>query len=182
MNEYHPWPPPISPYARGLDPSCAYDEWDYAIPGYSPDGVYYTGADRFQAGVDIPTWQQVEQFARDTAHQYLPQVDAEKAKRYAHEFKQAASKAVPSAPSFALPRIPDVRFAPTVNLPNIGDPGAWFGQTPQKVSDAADAASRAADAATLAAKEHEETMRIVKYAVIGVGALGGLALLWSIVK
>jgi len=25
-------------------------------------------------------------------------------------------------------------------------------------------------------------MRIVKYAVIGVGALGGLALLWSIVR
>ena len=134
----------------------------------------------YYAGVDVPSWQQVEQFARDTAHQYLPQVDTEKAKRYAQQLKQAASKAVPRGTS--LPRIPDLSFAPNINLPNIGDPGAWFGQTPQKVSDAADAAARAADAATAAAKEHEETMRIVKYAVIGVGALGGLALLWSIVR
>jgi hypothetical protein len=145
------------------------DEWGYPIP--NP-----------RVGIDIPTWQQVEQFARDTAHQYLPQVDTEKAKRYAQQLKQAASKAMPASPSFSLPRIPNVNLSPNINLPNIGDPGAWFGQTPQKVSDAADAASRAAEAATAAAKEHEETMRIVKYAVIGVGALGGLALLWSIVK
>lgn len=164
MNAYYPWPPPYA--------------------GMSPFGDFQGSYDP-RTGLDLPSWQQVEQFARDTAHQYLPQVDTEKAKRYAQQLKQAASKAVPPVPSFSLPRISDVHL-PNINLPNINlpniDTSSWFGQTPQKVSDAADAAQRAADAATAAAKEHEETMRIVKYAVIGVGALGGLALLWSIVK
>jgi hypothetical protein len=141
MNEYYPWPD----------------------PNYAP---YYEGAYEPRVGIDVPTWQQVEQFARDTAHQYLPQIDTEKLKRYAKQAQQAAP---------SLPRIPSVNLSPSINLPNVGDPSAWFGQTPQKVSDAADAAAAAA-------KEHEETMRIVKYVVVGVGALGGLALLWSIVK
>jgi len=159
----------------------------YPNPQYYsyPESPFGDFQGSYYAGVDVPSWQQVEQFARDTAHQYLPQVDTEKAKRYAQQLKQAAKKAVPPIPSFSLPRIPDIHL-PNVNLPNINlpniDASSWFGQTPQKVSDAADAAQRAADAAAAAAKEHEETMRIVKYAVIGVGALGGLALLWSIVR
>lgn len=154
MNAYYPWPPPYA--------------------GMSPFGDFQGPYDP-RTGLDLPSWQQVEQFAHDTAHQYLPQVDTEKVKRYAQQLKQAATKAMPSMPSLSLPRIPNVNLSPNINLPNIGDPSAWFGQTPQKLSDAADAAAAAA-------KEHEETMRVVKYAIIGVGALGGLALLWSMVK
>ncbi len=71
-----------------------------------------------------------------------------------------------------------------------------LGDAPQRASKAADAAAAAADEisalsrranasldrADRTMKEHEETVRIVKFAVIGIGVLGGMALIFSMVK
>jgi hypothetical protein len=71
-----------------------------------------------------------------------------------------------------------------------------LGDAPQRASKAADAAAAAADAITSLSrranesldradktmKQHEETVRIVKFVVIGIGVLGGAALLFSMVK
>lgn len=168
MNEYFP----MSPYQ----------------PIYSPQSAY-TWSGPVYTGIDLPTWQEVEQRARAIGQKLLPPIptlspsDAAKAKKYAQTFGKSLTPSLPSLPS--MPHIPDVHF-PDVNLPNINlpniDASGLLGQTPQKVSDAADSAKQAADAGKDAAKQHEETMKVVKYVVIGVGALGGLALLWSIVK
>ena len=157
-----------------------YDPWGRSL--YQPEEVMYgtswaptSSASTSYAGLDWPSWQEVERRAKALAHELVPSIsppDAAKAKKYAQAFGRGL---LPSVPDIHLPNVtlPNINL-PNINLPNI-DTSSWFGQTPQKVSDAA-------DAATAAAKEHEETMRIVKYAVIGVGALGGLALLWSIAK
>jgi hypothetical protein len=159
-----------------------YDPWGRSL--YQPEEVMYgtswaptSSASTSYAGLDWPSWQEVERRAKALAHELVPSIsppDAAKAKKYAQAFGRGL---LPSVPDIHLPNVtlPNINL-PNINLPNVNlDTSSLLGQAPQKVSDAA-------DAATAAAREHEETMRIVKYAVIGVGALGGLALLWSIAK
>jgi hypothetical protein len=75
-----------------------------------------------------------------------------------------------------------------------------FGEVTQKASTAADEATLAAaearrsiaavrdratrtlDQVDRTAKEHEETVKIAKYVLVGLGVLGGTALLYSMVK
>jgi len=96
------------------------------------------------------------------------------------------------------------------NLPDLGSYGQRLargvgsgleslnplGDAPEKASRAADATAAAADAiaalsqranaslgrADKTMKEHEETVRIIKFAVIGIGALGGVTLIFSMLK
>lgn len=50
------------------------------------------------------------------------------------------------------------------------------------LGDVADSARDAAASAKRAAEQHEETMRVAKYVVIGLGVLGGAALIYYIAK
>lgn len=85
-------------------------------------------------------------------------------------------------------------------LPSVTAPLGSVGSAAQKAGTAADATTLAADEARKSiahvtrkadatldqinrtAKEHEETVRVVKYVMVGIAVLGGVALIYSVAK
>jgi hypothetical protein len=82
------------------------------------------------------------------------------AQTYTQQLGQGISSAIPS---------PDLK---SLGLGNVAD----------RASSAADATREAAAAAKRAAEQHEETMKVAKYVAIGLGVLGGAALVYYLAK
>ncbi len=161
----------------------AYSEWGYHPFGYleaSPDagwgypnGEWGYPYDESYVGFDVST-------IPDTAMKWGREVW--------NDLSQLGSGA-----SEALKRA-------SQSIPSVTAPLGSVGSAAQKAGTAADATTLAADEARRSiahvskkadatldqiqrtAKEHEETVRVVKYVMVGIAVLGGAALIYSVVK
>jgi hypothetical protein len=162
---------------HGSPPSQWNGEWGYPYSWEARDPYSYDYYGDSYTGFDVST-------IPDTAM------------KWGHEIGEQIGK-FGSAAGEALKNV--AKGAGSVMAPKLNPLGS-VGETVQKAGTAAESTTLAAEEArrsiayvtrradaTLdqidkAAKEHEETVRVVKYVMIGIAVLGGAALVYSVTK